>query len=181
MLYDNYLPGVSRNYWVRYVQQTTPTSAIAIPSGGTSPVLNKSILNERGIIRKLLLGFDSSLVEATLTIDGQNILAGVNDLFYSGQTRPESGMPYILKYDQTHNVYVIAWFPDAPFNNDLSAFVKNYDSKTVYVSTFFEILLFKPGFYEELRKLMYGNVGGSTANIKENISSLEYYPPANTV
>lgn len=188
MLYDNYLPGIPRSYWTRYVQQNTPTSAIAIASGGASSVLNKSILNERGIMRKIFLAFDSPLVEATFTIDGQNIVAGINDLFYSGQTRAESGMPYVVKYDQTHNVYAIAWFPDAPFNNDLSVYVKNYDSKTIYVSTFFEILLFKPGFYEELRKLMYGNIDEKIIDIhqkvvqlNEFINKLVYFPAANTV
>ena len=157
MLYDNYLPGIPQQYWERYVQQQTPVSAIAIPAGGSSSVLNKTVLSQRGIMRKIFLGFDSPLVEATFTIDGQNIVAGVNDLFYSGQTKAESGMPYVVKYDQLHNVYAIAWFPDAPFNNDLNVSVKNYDSRTIYMDTFFEILLFKDGFYTKLKELMYGS------------------------
>ncbi len=157
MFYDNYLPGIPRQYWERYVQQNTPTSAIEIPAGGSSSILNKTIFNQRGIFRKIFLGFDSPLIEATFIIDGQTIVAGINDLFYSGQTRAESGMPYVVKYDQTHNVYSIAWFPDAPFNNDVSVSVRNYDSRSVFVATFFEVLLFKPGFYEALRELMFGN------------------------
>jgi len=168
MLYDNYLPGIPQQYWERYVQQQTPTSAIAIPAGGSSSILNKTILSQRGIIRKIFLGFDSPLVEAVFTIDGQNIVAGINDLFYSGQTRAESGMPYVVKYDQLHNVYALAWFPDAPFNNDLNVSVKNYDSRTIYVDTFFEILIFKDGFYTKLRELMYGSSQQQPRPIPEN-------------
>ncbi|MGC8699263.1 MAG: hypothetical protein ACP5RE_03715 [Candidatus Acidifodinimicrobium sp.] len=157
MFYDNYLPGIPSQYWERYIQQNSPVSAIAIKSGESSSVLNKTVLNQRGIMRKIFLAFDSPLVEAQFNIDGQTIFAGVNDLFYSGQTRAESGMPYVVRYDQSHNVYAIAWFPDAPFNNDLSVSVKNYDSRTIFVSTFFEILLFRPGFYEALRELVNGN------------------------
>lgn len=175
MLYDNYLPGISNQYWERYIQQNTPTSAIAIKSGQSSSVLNKTILNQRGVMRKIFLGFDSPLVEAQFSIDGQTIFAGVNDLFYSGQTRAESGMPYVVRYDQTHNVYSIAWFPDAPFNNDLSVSVKNYDSRTVYVATFFEILLFKNGFYESMK-----NLTNSTPSYGGNLAPATIVP-INTV
>ena len=168
MLYDNYLPGIPQQYWERYVQQQTPTSAIAIPAGGSSSILNKTVLTQRGIIRKIFLGFDSPLAEATFTIDGQNIVAGVNDLFYSGQTKAESGMPYVVKYDQLHNIYGIAWFPDAPFNNDLNVSVKNYDSRTIYVDTFFEILIFKDGFFTKLRELMFGSSTAQPQPIESN-------------
>jgi hypothetical protein len=168
MLYDNYLPGIPAQYWIRYVQQQTPTSAIAIGAGQSSSILNKTILNERGVIRKIFLGFDSPLVEATFTIDGQNIVAGVNDLFYSGQTKAESGMPYVVKYDQLHNIYAVAWFPDAPFNNDLNVSVKNYDSRTIYVDTFFEVLIFKEGFFTQLRELMSGSSTTSPRSTPSN-------------
>ncbi|MEM3862050.1 MAG: hypothetical protein QW203_06190 [Thermoplasmatales archaeon] len=170
-----YLPGISNQYWERYLYEITPSAPVLVKSGQTTSVLPSSVLNKRGIIHFTSMTTNSPNGSLVVTVDGRSIKADMQQMFKAGAVGIEDpNLPYILQWNTTQNIYSIQWNPEQPFNNDVTIQFTNSGNSDMYILAFIvQLYILKPGFYEQYSKLKYSAIINELEVIKNAILGVE--------
>ena len=154
----DYLPAIPKSYWKYFEKAITPTNPLTLAPYEEDTTLFQSIENRMGIVKLLTLQSNSPNLKFSLVTDTQTVTTTIStliDVGFTGYYIPD--IPWMSIADSSTHLYVFNLIANIPFSKNVYAYVTNISNSPVKINAMgFLAIIFEPGFYEALAKVMAG-------------------------